>query len=333
MAREPAAAPESDHDEIVAAMTGGMVPDLPAFEGSDRLRPDGRPVADLRNRLRRIPDLRNAGTVISVLVFPALVVWAVVALDHWLAIVAAIPVMATLQNRLFILHHEGAHRLLFSNRRVNDLIGINLFGWLSFGTGTHDYRRGHANHHRDEFGPKEPDFLLYSFYPIPRDSMRRKLIRDLTGVSAYRALGKRLTGLFQREYFVNSARFYLGQVVVFLAFLAAGRPLFYLLLWVVPYVFVYQVLNRLRAIAEHGGMTRSPDRRAASHVVRQSRLARAVLVPYGVGFHLAHHVDSGIPFRNLPALTKVLEEDGYITPAITWESYPALWKGLAPATA
>ena len=62
--------------------------------------------------------------------------------------------------------------------------------------------------------------------------------------------------------------------------------------------------------------------------VRQSLLARAILVPYGVGYHLAHHVDSGVPFRNLPALTRILEEDGYITPDLEWPSYPALWRAL-----
>ena len=320
--------PTASHDELVASMTGGMAPHPPPFQGSDRLRPDGRPKPELRARLRRIPTLRNLTTVVSVLALPVLVVWAVIWLDSWIAVVLAIPVMGVFQNRLFILHHEGAHRLLFPNRRVNDLVGINLFGWLSFGTGTHHYRRGHANHHRDEFGPKEPDFLLYSFYPIERASLRRKLRRDATGVSAYRILKPRLTGIVKPKYMANSLRFFAGQAFVLALFALAGHPWLYLFLWVAPYVFVYQVLNRLRAIAEHGGMTRSPDRRETSHCVRQSLLARAILVPYGVGYHLAHHVDSGVPFRNLPALTRILEEDGYITPDLEWPSDPALWRAL-----
>ena len=52
-------------------------------------------------------------------------------------------------------------------------------------------------------------------------------------------------------------------------------------------------------------------------------------MPYGIGWHLAHHVDSGIPFRNLPAFTKALEEDGYISVEHTWPSYRALWRALA----
>jgi fatty acid desaturase len=321
--------PSQTHDELVASMTGGMVPEVEEFRGGSRLRPDGRPRSAFRAELRRIPNARNALTTVTSLAMPVLLVAVVSALGHWLAVLAAVPVMGLLQNRLFILHHEAAHRLLFSNRRVNDLVGINLCGWLAFGTGGHGYRRGHANHHRDEFGPKEPDFLLYSLYPITKASMRRKLLRDISGVSAYRILKPRLTGIVKARYFKNSLRFYAGQVFVFALFAAAGAPWLYLVLWVLPYVTVYQVLNRLRAIAEHAGMTRSPDRRLTSHHVRQSLLARSIMVPVGIGYHLAHHVDSGIPFRNLPTLQAALEEEGYVTAENTWPSYRALWRALA----
>ena len=314
-------------------MTGGMArlvePRLSTFEGSERLRPDGRPRGEFRDRMRRIDDLRNVATVLIALALPAVAVAFVANIGHWAAVAAAVPVMAVLQNRLFILHHEGAHRLLFSNRRWNDWIGVNLCGWLAFGTGSHSYRRGHARHHRDEFGPAEPDFILYSFYPIQPASLRRKLIRDATGVSAYKILKPRITGILKPKYAKNSARFYAGQLFVFALFLLAGVPWLYLFLWVLPYVTVYQVLNRLRAVAEHGGMTRSPDRRLTSHHVRNTLLARMIFVPCGVGLHLAHHVDSGIPFRNLAEFTRALEEDGYITVEMTWPNYRTLWKALA----
>lgn len=322
-------APSPTHEELLDRMTGGLEPTgLVPFEGSERLRPDGRPRPEFRAELRQIASARNVLAVVASLALPAALVAAVIAIDHWLALLVAIPVMGILQNRLFILHHEAAHRLLFSNRRWNDLIGVVLIGWIAFGTGSHSYRRGHANHHRDEFGPKEPDFLLYSFYPITMESMRRKLIRDVFGVSAYRILRPRLTGLFKRAYLTNSLRFFAGQAVVFGLFLLVGHPWLYVLLWVLPYASVYQLLNRLRAIAEHGGLTRSPDRRVTSHHVRQSWLSSIIMVPYGIGWHLAHHVDSGIPFRNLPALTRALEDDGYITPEHTWPSYLHLWRAL-----
>ena len=317
------------HDELVTAMTGGMARSgLPAFEGSERLRPDGRPRPEFRAELRRIPDAINALTVAATLASAVAVAAAVVAVDHWLATLAAVPVMGVILLRMFILHHEAAHRLLFSNRVANDVVGIHVLGWLPFGTGTHHYRRGHVNHHRDEFGPKEPDFLLYSFYPVPRASMRRKLLRDALGVSAYRIVKPRFTGLVRPRFLVLSLRFFAGQALVLAVFWAAGHPWLYPVLWVLPYFTYYQVANRLRAIAEHGGMTRTPDRRNTTHHVRQSAAARLFLVPYHVGYHLAHHVDSGVPARNLPRLQQALEEDGYLPPEAIWPSYRSLWQAL-----
>ncbi|MCY4666090.1 MAG: fatty acid desaturase, partial [Acidimicrobiaceae bacterium] len=253
------AAGSLSHDELVAAMTGGMArSDLPGFAGSERLRPDGRPHPEFRAELRRIPNAVNALTVVTTLAAAVAVVAAVIAIDHWLAATAAIGVMGIVMLRMFILHHEAAHRLLFSNRAMNDLIGVHILGWLPFGTGTHHYRRGHVNPHRDEFGPKEPAFLLYSFYPVPRASMGRKLLRDLLGVSAYRIVKPRFTGLVRPRFLVLSLRFFAGQALVFCAFWAVGHPWLYPVLWVLPYFTYYQVANGLRVIAEHAGMTRNP---------------------------------------------------------------------------
>ena len=156
----------SDHDTLVATMTGGMVSEVPDFTGSDRLHSDGRPKGTFRDELRKVPNLRNSWTVLSSLATPVALIWGAIEINHFAAWIAAALLMGISQNRLFILHHEAAHRTLFSNRKINDLIGINFIGLLTFGTGSHGYRIGHMNHHRDEFGPKEPDFLLYSFYPI-----------------------------------------------------------------------------------------------------------------------------------------------------------------------
>ena len=125
------AAGSLSHDELVAAMTGGMArSDLPGFAGSERLRPDGRPHPEFRAELRRIPNAVNALTVVTTLAAAVAVVAAVIAIDHWLAATAAIGVMGIVMLRMFILHHEAAHRLLFSNRAMNDLIGVHILGAL-----------------------------------------------------------------------------------------------------------------------------------------------------------------------------------------------------------
>ena len=54
-------------------------------------------------------------------------------------------------------------------------------------------------------------------------------------------------------------------------------------------------------------MQRSKDRRQTTHHVEQSWLARFWIVPFNTGWHLAHHVDMGVPWRNLPQLHAELE--------------------------
>jgi fatty acid desaturase len=319
-----------EHEAAVASMTGGMAPSPAPFAGSDRLYPDGRPKGAFRDSLRTVPDARNALTVVGSVLFPVAVVVAAATAAHPVSWVAAFLLMPIAQNRLFILHHEAAHRLLFSGRRINDLVGINLIGWLTFGTGGHGYRIGHIHHHRDEFGPKEPDFGLYARYPITTASMRRKHRRDLTGVSAFRIVRPRFQRLGETRHRRLTYWFLAGQVLVLAAFWGAGHPWLYLLLWVLPWATLYQGLNRLRAIAEHAGMTRSVDRRRTTHHVHQSLVARLVMVPFGVGYHLAHHADMTVPYRNLPRLHDALLDDGYVGD-LEWPTYRSLWKALRSA--
>jgi fatty acid desaturase len=75
-------------------------------------------------------------------------------------------------------------------------------------------------------------------------------------------------------------------------------------------------------------MRRSPDKRESTHSVRQHLPARFMLVPYRIGLHLAHHVDAGVPFRNLPILHRALIDAGYITDEFEYSSYPAAWRAL-----
>ena len=64
-------------------------------------------------------------------------------------------------------------------------------------------------------------------------------------------------------------------------------------------------------------MTRSKDRRLTTHVVRQTRIARLMFVPYNTGWHLAHHVDMGVPWRHLPQLHAELVRSGWVTEELT----------------
>ncbi len=316
------------HAEMLTSMTGGMVTPTREFTGSDRLHSNGKPKNGFRDALRKIPNFRNSLSVILSLSLPPLIVWVATIYNQPLVWIFSTLGMGIAQNRLFIIHHEAAHRLLFSNRKINDMVGIRFVGWLAFGSGSHGYRIGHLRHHRDEFGPEEPDFILYSFYPISKSSMRRKLLRDLSGISAFRILRPRFERLNESRHLRLTISFLFGQLTIAALFWFFSNLTMYFFFWILPWTCVYQLLNRVRAISEHGGMTQSADRRETTHYVRQNRLAKFFIVPFNVGYHLAHHVDMLVPYKNLPLLDKALIEDGYVSSDHIWLNYRSLWKAL-----
>jgi fatty acid desaturase len=300
---------------------------LPDVLPTDRLGPSGKPVPDLRTPLRRIDDVRNVGSVLltwgQAVATVGLAIW----LDHPLAWVAAFLLMGPVHARFAIIAHEAAHKLLFTDKRWNDFVGRWLLAYPAL-VPFDVYRRAHFAHHREEFGPNEPDLNLYQGYPVTRRSFARKMWRDTVGISGWKNLRGLLRALRARSSRPVALRIVAGQLVVLVPLLLIGRPELYLFLWLAPWLTVWRVINRLRAIAEHGGMTASSDRRLTTHHVRQSWPARFVLVPFNTGWHLAHHVDMGVPWRNLPRMHHELVAAGWVTEGLEYPSYRALWRAL-----
>jgi fatty acid desaturase len=300
---------------------------LPDVLPTDRLTATGMPVPELRADLRKIADLRNVGTVIATWAQALLTIGLAVWIGHPLAYGAAFLLMGPAFARFAILGHEAAHKLLFTNKAWNDRIGRWVVAYPAF-VPLDAYRRGHFAHHKDEFGPHEPDMNLYNGYPITRASFRRKLWRDARGTSGWKNLKGLLSALTRASARPVALRILAAQLPLIAAAILVGRWWLYPLLWLAPWMTVWRVINRLRSIAEHGGMERSKDRRRTTHHVRQHRSARFLLVPLNTGWHLAHHVDMGVPWRNLPKLHAELEAAGWVTPELTYPSYTALWRAL-----
>jgi fatty acid desaturase len=307
---------------------------LPLVLPTDRITKTGLAIPELRAELRKIANVRNAITVTLAFVqcFGSLMIARLV-VDRtgwfWLWIP-----MFFLQGRahalMGILSHEGTHRLLFSSQKMNDFVGGWLIAPISFSS-QEGYRRSHMAHHRDPLGPNEPDKSLYANYPMTMARFRTRLRRDLTGESGLKILRGILRGAKNPVARPAFFRMISAQIIlaVVLGFTVGWWA--WLLMWFVPYMTVWRVLNRLRAVAEHAGMGNSKDERVTTHHVRQGWLPRFWIAPYNTGWHVAHHVDAGIPWRNLPRFHKELEAAGYMTNDLEYPNYRALWRALASA--
>ena len=291
-------------------MASTIVPeaaDRPNVLPSERLLANGMAIPALRADLRRIDNVRNAVSVATVWFWVALIIGGAVWLDQWWGYLIAFVLMGPMYARFAILMHEAAHKLLFTNKRWNDWIGKWVVAYPVF-TPVQLYRRVHFAHHKDEFGPDEPDIAFYSPYPCTRRALRRRLFRDAVGISGWKNFVPLVKNTRSKPFRPIGLSIFGVQALLWAAmWIATGRWWIYPLLWFLPWMTEWRVINRLRSIAEHGGMERSPDRRATTHNVRQSWLARFWIVPYNTGWHLAHHVDMGVPWRNLPAFHAELE--------------------------
>jgi fatty acid desaturase len=134
---------------------------------TDRLTDTGKARPGLRHDLRHIANARNALSVASLWFWVAVLIGGAVWIGNPLAYLAAFVLMGPMEARFAILMHEAAHKLLFTNKRANDWVGTWLVAYPVF-TPIALYRRGHFAHHKEEFGPKEPDMAFYGGYRCDR---------------------------------------------------------------------------------------------------------------------------------------------------------------------
>lgn len=261
----------------------------------------------------------------SAWVGPLLVVhcWAVIALAvaagalwPWL-IPLCIAVVGTRQLGLAILMHEAAHGGLSPNARLNDFLGHWLCA-VPVGASLRLYRPYHLGHHKYAQQPEDPDLVLSAPFPVTRASLRRKIIRDLTGQTF---LKQRVLFLFrafasQRDEDIAEGAVVTGRSVApFLLFNLGLLLLLTLLgvwwaffaLWLLPLATWFPMVTRLRNIAEHAcveGSATDPFR--AARTTRASWWERAFIAPYWVNFHAEHHLFMHVPCWKLPALHRAV---------------------------
>ena len=277
---------------------------------------------------------------------------------HWLAGLVMTPLALVLvggrQLGLSILMHEGAHGLLHPKRKINNFVGQWITGSAT-GSDLHSYRAYHLTHHRFTQQAEDPDLGLSAAFPTTPASMKRKIIRDLTGQTFLKQRGNQFavawiglkamlsgasdTSLSAKRHTSagtpmnrNGAagvaapvvdldgakrttrtvgRFLLIQLTVLLVSLAT-LGIIPFLIWLVALATTFQLILRIRNIAEHACTTTGGDD-PFSHALttKANMLMRMTLAPYWVNYHSEHHLFMGVPCYNLPEAHAALIAKGY----------------------
>jgi len=266
--------------------------------------------------------------------------WGLIALAMVLAvwqpwlIPLAVMVIGARQLGLAILMHEAAHGLISSHGRVNDFAGQ----WLCaapVGAQLKAYRPYHLSHHKFTQQAEDPDLVLSAPFPVTKASLRRKIIRDLTGQTFIKqrlaqvnaALGRLPADMKGNANISLAARealggFLLVNVILAVILTRVGPWWTYPVLWLLPMATWFPLVTRIRNIAEHACVPESSD-----DPLRQARTTQAnwleglLIAPYWVNYHAEHHLFMHLPCYRLPAAHRLLAENGHRDAMITAPGY------------
>ena len=182
--------------------------------------------------------------------------------------------------RPFVLIHEALW-LLFAQPAVNTWVGTWLVALRSHAILRLTVSTPFITHtaDRERSRPRAPRRFQCRVAPS---------CRPPSDVSGCTALAPRSSPALARW---RAAR---CEAVLFAIFAAAGAWHLYLLLWLTPLVTWAQLVGRLREVAEHGAVT-NDDPLRTTRTTAAGWLARALVAPYWVNYHLEHHLMVFVP--------------------------------------
>lgn len=255
-------------------------------------------------RLRGKSDLVGALLVLHAwgLVFAGMALF--VAWPNPLTFVIALTVIGARQLGLAILMHDAAHGLLFDNRRLNEWAGTWLCAAPVF-TSLQLYRPYHLAHHRHTQQAEDPDLALSAPFPISRKSLWRKIVRDLSGRTAYQ---RRLEQF--RRGLAKESKAFIANLALLVGLSAIGYWWLYPLLWLLPLATWYQLVSRIRNIAEHAVVPDNDDPLRNTRTTQANFFERLLVAPYWVNYHLEHHLFMFVPCWRLSSAHRALLASG-----------------------
>jgi fatty acid desaturase len=268
---------------------------------------------------------------------------AVIAASHFLpwawplTLVIAVPVIGGRQLGLGILQHDAAHGALHPSPKVGDFVS-DVF-CLS---GVERYRKYHLQHHKFAQQAEDPDLGLSAPFPITRVSLRRKIVRDLTGQTWFKQrFGDFIARLKARKAtepvlpiigreIVKQRRWLLVNGAVILVGSLFGYWWAWFLLWLLPRATWQMMITRFRNIAEHALVAKDePDPLRHARTTHANWFERIIIAPYWVNYHCEHHMFMHVPCWRLPRVQRLLRQKGVLEHMRT---APGYWSVLKAAS-
>jgi len=257
----------------------------------------------------------------------AVILGAVTVFAWWPSIVTgvlAVMVIGSRQLGCAVLMHEAAHSALFRTRWLNETLG-QWFCARPIMAEMTAYRAYHLIHHRYTQTDRDPDLALSAKFPTTRASLQRKFGRDLSGRTGFRLrlaqvrramqlgfdadaiAGAKMAQTFQSEDLKPALA---ANAVLFAAMWSIGDWWYWFAFWALPLLTWYQLVIRIRNIAEHAMVPNPDDPLGNVRTTYADPVTAFFLAPYWVNYHLEHHLVMHVPCWRLPRLHRLLLKKG-----------------------
>lgn len=257
-----------------------------------------------------------------------------------LTFLAAVLIIGGRQLGMAILMHDTAHGILFKTPMFNTFFGQILLAF-PIGTDMPVYRKYHLKHHLNTQQENDPDLPLSAPFPISRKSLRRKLLRDLTGMTALKLrIGQIVMMVKNRESTLvadqvfnikNVFAPYLVNFGMFAICWALGYWWAYFAFWMLPLFTIFQLVLRIRNIAEHAMTSHDKNPLVNARTTKANWVARIFVAPYWVNYHVEHHAYMFVPCWQLKKMHAAMVREGHLPNMETKDSYLEVLRIAAPA--
>lgn len=260
-----------------------------------------------------------------------------------LTIIIALFVIGGKQLACAILMHDTSHRSVFKSEKLSEFIG-QWFGAYPIFQDMIQYRPYHLKHHINTGLETDPDVNLTRGYPTSRNSMIRKLTRDLLGITGIRAffgllmmqmgyleynLGNNPKRVSQkgRSFGETMKRFWdylampiFANIIIFLILFFTMSGWMYLL-WIGAYITTFQFSLRIRSMAEHSMVDERENPIKNTRTTYANPIERVLFAPYHVNYHVEHHMLMGVPSYNFKKMHAILLQKGFYEEGVLEKNY------------
>jgi fatty acid desaturase len=248
--------------------------------------------------LMRINNLRSALEIVYQWSLVLGIAGAVIYLNHPVAYLIGMILMATRQHAFLIVMHDAVHHCMFTSRFANEYLADMLLG-MPINFMLRPFRAHHLAHHRLVGSEEDPD------------AHAKDLLLNLEGLSPLRQAWAYARFVVQRAWMYltvgtvlslllparkKEAAYTIPERIALLSWVALwlgvvtwfGLWFYFLVLWVIPFFFLLPISLHIRGRAEHD-MEYSEEVRV-SRYVEASILERIFICPNFINYHAQHHL-------------------------------------------